>query len=179
MSKPRISIIGALGSGRVRVIGKDGELLWHTPDDLKRFKRLTLGHPVVMGRKTFESIVRRLGQPLPGRTNIIISRTIASPPPMSDLVGHSLEDTHVCSSFEAAIEKARELESEEIFIGGGASVYEQALPFTDRLYLTLIEDEKEGDTHFPAYEHLFTKVIEEETREWNGLRYCWLTLEKF
>ncbi|OGG45271.1 hypothetical protein A2673_01625 [Candidatus Kaiserbacteria bacterium RIFCSPHIGHO2_01_FULL_50_13] len=168
----RINIIAALGAGRV--IGKDNELLWQIPDDLKRFKRLTLGHPVIMGRKTFESVLHYLGKPLPGRTNIVLSRSLA----MFDLVGRTWKNTVVVPSPEEAIEKARELDTDEVFIGGGAQVYEQVLPITDRLYLTLIDDEKEGDTYFPEYEHLFTRVIEDESREWNVLKYRWLTLDR-
>lgn len=170
MQHPRISIVVAMGAGRLhnRVIGKDNKLLWHIPDDLKRFKQLTLGHPVIMGRKTFESIVSILGKALPGRTNIVVTRD-------TDwkfdgvVVAHSLED---------ALTKAKEIDGEEIFIGGGSQIYAQALPYVDRLYLTLIDDDKEGDTLFPSYEKEFTKVISEESRDWNGLRYRWLDVER-
>lgn len=168
--RTRISSVVAIGNGKVhnRVIGNGNELLWHIPDDLKRFKQLTLGHPVIMGRKTFESIVAILGKALPGRTNIVITRDTSWSYP-DVVVAHSLED---------ALEKARALDTEEIFIGGGGQIYEQALPIIDRLYLTLIEDDKEGDSFFPPYEHLFTKKLSEETREWNGLTYRWVNLER-
>jgi dihydrofolate reductase len=151
-----------------RVIGKNNELLWHIPDDLKRFKVLTLGHPVIMGRKTFESIISVLGKALPGRTNIVVTRDAE----------WSYPDVLVAYSLEEALAKARELDREEIFIGGGTQIYEQALPFVDRLYLTLIDDEKEGDSFFPPYETEFTKIISDESREWTGLNYRWLTLER-
>lgn len=168
--RARISSVVAIGNGKVhnRVIGNGNGLLWHIPDDLKRFKQLTLGHPVIMGRKTFESIVAILGKALPGRTNIVITRDTSWSYP-DVVVAHSLED---------ALEKARALDTEEIFIGGGGQIYEQALPIIDRLYLTLIEDDKEGDSFFPPYEHLFTKKLSEETREWNGLTYRWVNLER-
>jgi len=121
--------------GRNRELGRGNELLWHIPEDLKRFKALTLGHPVIMGRKTFESI----GKPLPGRTNLVVSRSALS-----------LED---------ALAQAKKLDKEEVFIIGGAQIYEQALPYADRLYLTLIEDTKEADAFFPEYEKLFTKKV--------------------
>jgi len=107
-----------------------------------------------MGRKTFESI----GKPLPGRTNLVVSRSSLS--------------------FENALAQAKKLDDKEVFIVGGAQIYEQALPYADRLYLTLIDDTKDGDAFFPEYEHLFTKKLSEEIREHNGLKYSWVELEK-
>jgi len=150
--QPRVSMIAAVG--RNRELGLGNGLLWHIPEDLKRFKALTLGHPVIMGRKTFESI----GKPLPGRTNLVVSRSALS-----------LED---------ALAQAKKLDKEEVFIIGGVQIYEQALPYADRLYLTLIEDTKEADAFFPEYEKLFTKKVSEEPREYEGLQYRWVTLEK-
>jgi dihydrofolate reductase len=164
--QPRVSIVAAFGKNRE--IGLDNRLLWYIPEDLKRFKRLTLGHPVVMGRKTFESIVTILGKPLPGRTNIVVTRD----------KGWAYVGATVAHSLEEALAKARELDKEEIFIGGGANLWEQALPQVDRLYLTLIDDAKPADTYFPPYEHLFTKKIAEESGEHEGLQYRWVDLEK-
>lgn len=161
-----ISAIAAIGKNRE--LGKGNELLWHIPDDLKRFKLLTSGHPVIMGRKTFESIFARLGQPLPNRTNIVLSRD-----PMWDR-----EDVIVVHSMESAIEKGKKLDEKEIFIMGGAEIYQAALPFTDRLRLTLIEDEMEADSFFPEYKNIFITEVFKETREWNGLRYTWVDLER-
>ena len=152
MDKPRVSMVAAIG--RNRELGRGNELLWHIPEDLKRVKALTLGHPVIMGRKTFESI----GKPLPGRTNLVVSRSSLS-----------LED---------ALAQAKKLDKEEIFIIGGAQIYEQALPYADRLCLTLIDDAKEADAFFPEYGQLFTKKVSEEPREHEGLQYRWVTLEK-
>jgi dihydrofolate reductase len=166
MQKPHVSIVVAMGTGRA--IGKNNALLWHIPDDLKRFKALTLGHPVIMGRKTFESIVAVLGKALPGRTNIVITRD-ENWTYDGAIVAHALED---------ALRKARDADSQEIFIGGGTEVYTQALPFVDRLFLTRVEDNTEGDAYFPEYEQEFTKVVKEESQEWNGLRYTWLDLER-
>jgi len=163
---PRISMIVAIGKNRV--IGKANTLLWHIPDDLKRFKTLTTSHPVIMGRKTFDSIVGMLGKPLPNRTNIVVTRDTT----------WKFEGVVTAHSLEEALAKAKTLDQEEIFVIGGAQIYEQALPRTDRLYLTLIDDTKEGDAYFPAYEHLFTKVLSEETHEHEGLRYRWIHLEK-
>lgn len=161
MDKPCISIIAALGKNRE--LGLRGELLWRIPEDLQRFKRLTLHHPVIMGRKTFESI----GKPLPGRPNIILTRD-----------PHWRESGVIkVHSLAEALGEAEKLDGEEVFIIGGAQLYEQALPLSKRLYLTLIEDSKEADTYFPAYEHLFIKKISEEIREHDGLQYRFLTLE--
>lgn len=176
----RVSIVVAIGNGRLhnRVLGKDNQLLWHIPDDLKRFKRLTLGHPIIMGRKTYDSIVDVLGKPLPGRTNIVITRQ----PLIEEERYHRSEykeSAEFVSSLEEAIEKAKEAPgSEEIFIGGGGQIYKESLPFVDKLYLTLIEDDKEGDSYFPAYESEFSKVTFDESREYEGLRYRWVDLER-
>jgi dihydrofolate reductase len=170
MNKPQISIVVAIGNGRLhnRVLGKDNELLWHIPDDLKRFKELTLGHPVIMGRKTFESIVSYIHKPLPGRPNIVITRDVAWSHP----------DVYVAHTLAEAIEIGKSLDQEEIFIGGGGQIYAQALPLVDKLYLTLIDDDKEGDSYFPRYEQDFTRVVHSEDHEWNGIKYTWLDLER-
>ena len=172
MKGPRVAAVVAIGKNRE--LGKEGKLLWHIPDDLKRFKELTLGHPLIMGRKTFESIVSYLGKTLPGRTNIVVTR---HPDDMMEIVSPS-SGVIVVSSLEEGIEKAKTLDDKEIHIGGGAQIYEQALPYIDKLYLTLIEDEKEADSFFPPYEKEFTKKVFEEVREWKGLKYRWVDLER-
>ncbi len=147
--KPIISAIVAIGDGAIhkRVIGRKNKLLWPIPDDLKRFKELTMGHPVIMGRKTFESILSSLKKPLPGRTNIVVTRDVK----------WNHEGVVAANSIEDAIKKASELDTEEIFVMGGAQIYEQSLPLLNRLYVTLIDADEEGDAYFPPYEHLFTK----------------------
>ena len=163
----RVSAIAAMGKNRV--LGNNNQLLWHIPDDLRRFKTLTLGHPIVMGRKTFESIVAVLGKPLPGRTNVVVTRDFS----------WQYEGVVAVGSIKEAIEKAKAAEGgDEVFIGGGGEIYRQALPFTDRLYLTLIDDEKEGDSFFPAYEEDFKKRVFEEVRDHEGLKYTWVDLER-
>ncbi len=163
MTKPKISIVVAI-LGPNRVIGKKNELLVRISDDLKRFKALTLGHPVIMGRKTFESI----GRPLPERTNIVVTRDPQFSAPRCIIV-RSLED---------AITTAGKLDN-EVFVIGGADIYRQALPLTDRLYLSVIESEPEGDVFFPDYSE-FKKVIKKEDRfdEKTGLKYSWVDLER-
>ncbi len=166
MKTPHVCVVVALSRKR-RAIGNKGKLLWHIPDDLKRFKRLTMGHPVIMGRKTFESVLAYLGAPLPGRVNIVVTRNPS----------YTHEGVVVVPSLEQAFEKAHALDAEEIHIGGGSDIYTQALPFVDRLYLTIVDDEPDADTFFPDYSE-FTKVVETESREHDGLHYEWLTLER-
>ncbi len=170
MSKDHISIVAALGrdGANNRAIGKGNDLLWHIPDDLKRFKALTLGHPVIMGRKTWESIPEK-HRPFPDRTTIVITRDPNYEAPGADVV-HSVEE---------ALEVARKSPgADEIHIGGGAELYKEMLPLVDRLYLTLIDDEKESDTFFPEYETEFTRELSREEREWDGIKYAWVNLER-
>jgi dihydrofolate reductase len=122
-----------------------------------------------MGRKTFESILGYTGKPLPERTNIVVTRS-------STLLGVNDPSVIVSDSVPAAIEKAKALDTEKVFIIGGASVYEQALPHADMLALTLIDAEAEGDAFFPPYEDQFTRKIFEENREHNGVSYRWVDL---
>ncbi|MBU1755192.1 dihydrofolate reductase [Patescibacteria group bacterium] len=162
-----ISIIAAVGRNN-RAIGKDKELLWRLPEDLKRFKQLTLGHPVIMGRKTWQSLPASV-RPLPGRTNIIVTR----------FEDYPSEGALLATTFPGALSLAKDCEgSDEIFIIGGGQLYEAALPFASRIYLTLVESDAEGDTRFPAYEEEFSKVLSTEEKEFEGLRYTYLTLER-
>lgn len=131
----RISAIVAMAQNRV--IGRQGQLPWRLPEDLKHFKALTLGHPIIMGRKTYESI----GRPLPGRQNIVISRR-------ANYEAHGVE---VADSLEKALTLCQK-GSDEVFIIGGAEIYAAALPRTDRIYLTWIKKEIEGDTYFPNFD---------------------------
>lgn len=161
-----INIIAAIGAVN-RALGKDGDLLWRISEDLKRFKQLTNGHPVIMGRKTWESLPEQF-RPLPNRLNIVVTRSEAYDAPGATVV----------TNVEDAIAKAKEAD-EEIFIIGGGEIYKAALPFTDRLYLTLIEEQKEGDVFFPEYENFFTKTISEEKHiSADGVRYSWTELGK-
>ena len=155
-------MIAAIGVGRT--LGKSNDLLWRIPDDLKRFKALTTGHPVVMGRKTFESIG---GKPLPNRTNIVITRD----------PNWSADGATIASSIEEAIAKAKDI-GREVFIMGGGQIYTQALPYADCLHLTLVDATKDADIYFPEYEKEFTKITFHEDREHEGLKYKWVDLER-
>jgi dihydrofolate reductase len=147
-----------------RAIGNQNQLLWHLPSDLKRFKELTLGHPIIMGRKTFESILSILGKPLPGRTTIIVTRDTNYSHPAAK-VAHSLID---------AIKIAQTENPTEIHIGGGAMLYKEALPLVDRLHLTLVDDEPEADTFFPDYHSDFEAINKHEPVTENGITFQWV-----
>lgn len=159
VKKPRVSIIVAVGKNRE--LGKKNELIWRIPDDLKRFKRLTTGHPIIMGRKTYESI----GRPLPDRTNIVVTRGEVEIPGCT-----------VAHSFEEALGVAGEKDVEEIFIIGGAQLYAEAIPQTDRLYLTLIDaEDADADAFFPDYAE-FKNILEREDHPEHTPPYSWITL---
>ena len=161
MINKQINIIVAVG--KKLVIGKDNKLIWRISDDLKRFKTLTTGHPIIMGRRTFESI----GKPLPNRTNIVITRN-------KDL---KMEGCVVCNSLEEAVEKALEKDS-QIFVIGGQEIFNQAIKIANRIYLTLIDAEEDGDAFFPDYSD-FKKIVSTEEHETSeGLKYKYLVLEK-
>ena len=133
-ASPRVSVIAALAKNRV--IGIENRLPWRLPEDLAHFKALTLGHPILMGRKTFES----LGRPLPGRTNIVITRNPDYRP----------EGALVAGSIPAALALCSDVD--EVFFIGGAELYAQAIPLADRLYLTEVDADAEGDAWFPDYD---------------------------
>ena len=156
-SRLPLAMIAALAENRV--IGIDNRLPWHLPADLKHFKALTLGKPIIMGRKTWDS----LGRPLPGRLNLVVSRQ----------AGLQLEGAEVFTSLEAALQRAdawaREEEAEELMLIGGAQLYAEALPVAERLYLTRVALSPAGDAHFPEVDesrwHLASSIEHEATAE--------------
>ncbi|MDP3733066.1 MAG: dihydrofolate reductase [Candidatus Daviesbacteria bacterium] len=156
-----ISIIVAI-AGKKRVIGKKRALPWHIPQELKRFKEITMGHPIIMGRITHESI----GKALPGRTNIVIT----SHP------DYSAEGCIVVYSLEEALRQAQG--DDECFVIGGGEIYKQALPLADKLYLTYIDKEIKGDVFFPDYSDFKRVVYESAWQEHEGIRYKFLELER-
>ena len=163
--QPEIVLVAAVAEEN-RVIGDGQELPWHLPEDLRHFKALTRGHALLMGRKTFESIVHQFGGPLPERRLLVLTSK-----------GHlpGFPDVEAYVSLEAALEAAT---SEEVlFIGGGAAIYAQFLARADRLELTLVEGHYEGDTYFPAYEHLIGPVFE-KTAEQPRDGFCFVTYER-
>lgn len=185
MTKSRISIVVAV-TKKDAAIGNGGKLLFHISDDLKRFKRLTLGHPVIMGRKTYESI----GRVLPQRRNIIVTRDRSYNVPGA-AVAHSLEEALALAD-ERRYQNAQinadgekeflygELTYPEVFVIGGGDIYKQALPIADKLYLTIVESDAQGDVFFPDWRANFTKetLREERIDEKTGLKYTWIDLER-
>lgn len=159
--KPLISLIVAMDEERG--IGKDNHLPWHVPEDLKRFKALTMGHPIIMGRKTHESI----GRALPGRTNIVITR--------DEL--YRATGCVICYTLEGAIEYAGQEGTEEIFIIGGAKVFAQAIDLADKLYVTLVKGTHGADTFFPAYDE-FRQVLREEHKQDEMYQYTFVDLAR-
>ncbi len=169
MQKPPVPVVIVAGMSRKnQVIGKENSLLWHVPADLKRFKALTLGHPIIMGRKTFESILKILGKPLPGRTNIVITRN----------ADYKHEGAVTTTSLAEAFAAAEKENPTEIHIGGGEEIYRQALPYTSRLHLTFFDDEKDGDAFFPDFSHDFIATTEHPPQTHNDLTYQWVDYKR-
>ena len=172
-------------SAENRALGKGGKLLWHIPEDMKRFKKLTTGHIVIMGRITFESI----GKPLPNRLNIIVTRNNK----FSEYVSiNRLIDTFVAHSVEEAIALAKKilkkgkkslttnyslLTTDEIFIIGGGQIYKEAMKYADKLYLTIVKGNFKGDVFFPVYSEFKEVVFKKESQDRN-YGYTFLELEK-
>lgn len=160
----KISMIAAMAEQRV--IGLENKMPWHLPGDLKFFKRVTLGKPVIMGRKTYQSI----GRPLPGRTNIVLTRD-------KDL---QIAGVNCVQTVEQAMELVKD--SEEVMVIGGATIYQQFLQRATRLYLTFIELQVKGDTHFPDYQAVadWQEIEREEHRadEKNVYNYQFVTLQR-
>jgi dihydrofolate reductase len=143
-------------------IGKDNELLWHISEDLKRFKRLTLGKTVLMGKKTWESLPRR---PLPGRKNIVLT----------DVPNECIDCSVTAYSIEDALDKCER--GEEIFVIGGGSVYRQFMPLADRLYITHVHRKAPADVYFPPIDPDIWEVIEKEefeSTETNSIPYTYI-----
>ena len=158
-----ISLIAAMG--RNRVIGKDNALPWKLPADMKRFREITMGKPVIMGRKTFESI----GRALPNRTNIIMTRD-------ADFL---VDGCVVVHSPEDALRAAGD--AEEVMVIGGSSVFEQFLPMANRMYLTMIDEDFQGQSLFPEFDSSEWREVERHEfgpDEKNIYSYTFLTLEK-
>lgn len=166
-----ISLIAALTEKRV--IGNKNRIPWHIKDDLIRFKQKTLNHTVIMGRTTFDSLMgyyKKSGRPVPVRNHIIVTRD------KTYVVDHP--NCFITHSVAEAFTFAKTIEKEEVFVSGGASLFEQTIKHASRLYLTIVHGEFEGDTYFPEYGD-FTKIIgKEEKKTPEGLAYTFLDLER-
>lgn len=150
--------------GEHRELGKNNKLLWNIPRDMQRFRKLTSGHAVIMGRKTFESI----GHPLPNRTNIVVTRDKNYKP-----AGRS----YICNSLEEALKIARKKENDEIFIIGGGEIYKQSISFADKLYLTIVKGSYEADVFFPDYSD-FKKVTYKKKDHEGNFHFTFIDLER-
>jgi dihydrofolate reductase len=162
---PKISAILAMSENRA--IGIKNQLPWHLPADLKHFKTITSGHPVLMGRKTYESI----GRPLPNRSNIIITRNANFQAP----------GCLVVQTIEQVMQQANEINCDEFFIIGGAEVYKQFMPYIDRIYLTIVHTIVEGDAYFPELnpsEWQEKEKVRHQADENNSYDYSFIVLEK-
>jgi dihydrofolate reductase len=167
MTPPHISILVAMAKNRV--IGRNNALPWQLPPDLRRFKELTMGHHIVMGRKTYESI----GRPLPGRTNVIITRQAGYQVPGAIVVASIDQALKVCSA-------GKEVD-QEIFVIGGAQIYRQSLGLCQRIYITEIQQEFDGDTLFPELNQQEWREISREKHRLNddnGLEYHFVVLDR-
>ena len=154
-------IIIAAVAEKNRLIGKGNDLPWHIPEDLKRFKALTSGHPMLMGRRTFESIIHQFGRPLPNRRHVVV--TSHGPRP-------DYPEIETYPSIDAALKALEDVDT--VYVAGGATIYRQMLDRVDRMELTLVEGDYEGDAFFPPYEHLVGshfEVVAEEPHE--GFRF--------
>ena len=157
----RINVIAAMAKNRT--IGIKNTLPWHLPEDLKHFKALTIGHHIVMGRKTYESI----GRPLPGRTTVIVTRD----------PNYRVEGCLTAHSIDAAIQACGD--DPEVFFVGGADLYSQVLARADRLYLTEIQQEYEGDAHFPAFDkQSWRETARDAQVSAAGLAYHFVTYDR-
>ena len=142
-----VTLVAAVAANGV--IGRDGGLPWHLPDDLAHFKRLTFGHVLVMGRRTYESI----GRPLPGRTTIVVT----SQP------GRTADGVEVAAGLDEALAQAERID-EQIFVVGGSRVFAEALPVADRMALTWVDQDPEGDTYFPPVDWSQWQEVRREAR---------------
>ncbi|GAB3025192.1 dihydrofolate reductase [Natronobiforma cellulositropha] len=161
-----LELVAIAAVARNGIIGADGEMPWHIPADLRHFMRETTGHPVVIGRITYESIVAGLGEPLPERTSIVLTGQDPAALPQADA-----SRVVVVSGLEDALRAAERAADERhdgtgrAFVAGGATVYEQFLPATDRLLLTEVDATPEGDTTFPAWERDEWREVSRDDRD--------------
>lgn len=192
----KISIIAAIGENRE--LGKNGKLLWHISEDLKRFKKLTDGHVVIMGRKTFDSLPEKW-RPLPNRINIVVTRDINNfkfeilnlKSNLKSKFSNNQNrkkinnELYVCDSLEAAIKLSKDsiiyhqlsIINNEVFIIGGGQIYQQGIKYVDKLYLTIVKGTYPADVFFPDYSE-FNKILLEQTSQDKLYSYTFLELER-
>ena len=161
MSAPIVLVLAMADNG---VIGNAGGIPWRIPEDLKRFKAITMGKPLIVGRKTWESFPKR---PLPGRTNIVITRDAS----------YAAEGAVVVHSLDAALSRAKAENPSEIVVAGGAEIYAAALPRADRIELTEVHVDAPGDTRLPPFDpSVWREMVREDHVAADGLRFSYVTL---
>jgi dihydrofolate reductase len=167
----KISMIAALDKNRG--IGKDNKIPWHIREDLIHLRKMIEGHVVILGRKTFDSIVfyyNRSGKEMPAKLYVVVTKDKSYIPARPNATAaHSIEE---------AIAFAKTQENQEIFILGGQKIFEQMFTIINRLYLTVVQGEYDADAFFPQYEDQFRKIVSEEEHEENGMKFKYLTLER-
>lgn len=170
MQDPKISMVVAMDEARG--IGRENRIPWHLKEDLVRLKNLTLGHVVILGRTTYDSMVgyyNKSGRPMPGKLYIVVTHDTSYKP--------ARENAIAAHSIEEALQKAKEAEEKELFIIGGQRIFEQTLPLADRLYLTVVKGDYSADAFFPDYSD-FKKVVEEEHHTTDQFDYTFKTVER-
>ena len=165
MARSRITVVAAVA--RNGVVGKDNQLVWHLPEDMKHFRQLTMGAPVIMGRKTWDSLPERF-RPLPGRRNLVLSRQ----------PGWRADGAEVAHSLDAAL--AIVADAPRVFVIGGAQVWAEAMPSADDLVLTEIDHVFDGDAHFPARPEAFQETARETHRAAapNAFEFSFVTYQR-
>ena len=165
LTEARISMISAVAQNSLSIGNENGGLPWRIPEDFKYFKETTMGHPMIMGRKTFEEFPKLL----PGRTHIVVTRDENYKAP---------EEVIVAKSIEVAISKAEELDNEEVFIIGGAQIYKLGLPYADRLYLTFVDTDFESSVKFPDYSTENFKLTQKKKSSDENFSYEFVVLDR-
>ena len=159
-----VALIAAVAENRV--IGREKEMPWHFTEDLRRFKRVTTGHPVILGRRTYETVVEGLGEPFPGRTSVVLTSQSVELPDGA-VVAHSIAE-----ALDLAATDARERGVDTVYVAGGGRVYDQFLPHATRLVLTEIHDAYAGDTRFPAWDDdAWVEVARDEHEAFDFVTY--------
>lgn len=167
---PRLSMIVAVANHSV--IGRGQDMAWHIRSDLRRFRSMTEGKTIIVGRETFEHLrhaYESRNKPLPERKQVILTKNLS--------YHVDLPDCFVCHTVEEAISKAYEIEKVEILVVGGGTIFSQMIDRVERLYLTKVELDVDGDVFFPNYSQ-FSKVISDEPQEEDGIKFRYLTLER-
>lgn len=169
LTESRISMISAVAKSNLSIGTDDGKLPWRIPEDFKYFKEKTMGHPMIMGRKTFES----LPGVLPGRIHIVVTRNSDYKVPEGVLVVNSIE-----AAIELARSEKREARSDEIFIIGGAQIYKLGLPYADRLYLTFVDTDFESPIKFPDYSKENFEIVSSKKSSDDNFNYEFVVLDR-